>query len=198
MNVSAGWGKSLKGEVPRLVLAQSGLQWEDYRIKKDEWPELKKRMPFRQVPALEFDGTILAQGNAISRFIARKSGLAGNTELESAQCDMWVDYCMDLATLYYKWRYGKEEEKPEAGKKLFEEFLPNFMKKTSGQINANGGWLVGKKLTWADLTLFYFMELMALHRPDVLEGQDELNAFHARVKSQQPLSQYLEKRAPLQ
>jgi hypothetical protein len=52
--------------------------------------------PFGQVPILEVDGQVLAQSNAIARYLARKHGLAGKDEWEQAQADMYADNINDL------------------------------------------------------------------------------------------------------
>ncbi len=52
--------------------------------------------PFGQVPILEVDGQVLAQSNAIARYLARKHGLAGKDEWEQAQADMYADNIHDL------------------------------------------------------------------------------------------------------
>lgn len=53
-------------------------------------------MPFRQVPVLKVDGKMLAQSNTIARYLARQHGLAGNTEWEKSQADMFIDCVYDL------------------------------------------------------------------------------------------------------
>ena len=52
-------------------------------------------MRFQQVPALEIDGKTLYQLVTITRFLAKKYGLAGNTEFEEAEADMIVDLISD-------------------------------------------------------------------------------------------------------
>ena len=53
-------------------------------------------MPFGQVPVLEVDGKLLAQSGAICRYLARQVGLAGQSEWEQAQVDMYADAVKDL------------------------------------------------------------------------------------------------------
>ena len=98
-----------RAEVTRLLLHQAGVEFEDNRIKREEWPSLKQDMPFGQIPVLQIftdEGTkVLAQSNTIARFVARSHGLAGKDSWESAQCDMLVDAMDDIQSLYIKWRY---------------------------------------------------------------------------------------------
>merc|ERR1712080_246052 len=44
-------------------------------------------MPFHAVPVLFWDGEMLAQTQAIARFVARKSGLAGSNDVELAHAE---------------------------------------------------------------------------------------------------------------
>lgn len=80
------------GELARLVFAAAGQKFEDVRIPRDKWPEWKAKSPFGQAPYLEvIDGSnsfTLSQSKAIARYLARKFGLAGKTEEESAIIDM--------------------------------------------------------------------------------------------------------------
>ena len=53
-------------------------------------------MLFQQAPVLEVDGQSLSQSNSIARYLARKFKLSGQTEMETALCDMYVDHIEDL------------------------------------------------------------------------------------------------------
>jgi len=78
-----------KGELTRLLLHAGNFDFEDHRIPISEWPgEHKATTTFGQLPMLQWDGVELAQSMAIARFVARRAGLAGKTDLEFAQADM--------------------------------------------------------------------------------------------------------------
>jgi glutathione S-transferase len=53
-------------------------------------------MPFGKVPALEVDGKLVGQSNAIARYLASKHGLAGKNEWEALQIDSLVDALGDF------------------------------------------------------------------------------------------------------
>jgi len=106
-----------RGEIIRLVFAAGGQKFEDHRIEFAQWPEFKPKTPFGQLPSLEIhDGnhvTNLSQSIAIcnfhikiyknrfvfnlkhltqsylARYLARKFGLAGKNDLESAEIEMY-------------------------------------------------------------------------------------------------------------
>ncbi len=51
--------------------------------------------PFLSLPVLSWDGETIGQSMTISRFLARKAGLAGKTDVEQAKADAIVDQCVD-------------------------------------------------------------------------------------------------------
>jgi len=53
-------------------------------------------MPFGEVPVLEIDGKKLNQSVAITRYLSKKAGLAGNDDWESLLIDIAVDNIQDL------------------------------------------------------------------------------------------------------
>jgi glutathione S-transferase len=85
-------------ELSRLIFAEAGVEYVDNRIQDNT--ELKKsgKLPFGQVPILEYNGQILAQSRAIARFLSRLYGFYGKTEWEGAQIDMILDGVVDFVT----------------------------------------------------------------------------------------------------
>merc|ERR1711955_7475 len=71
----------------RILLNYGNITFKDERITFEEWPQLKPNTPFGQVPVLVWDGEEIAQSMAIARFIAKKVGLVGKTDLEFALAD---------------------------------------------------------------------------------------------------------------
>ena len=62
------------GEIIRQIFAVAKVEYEDHRVNRDDWPNLKPEMPFGQMPVLEEDGKQLAQSQAIARYLSRKFG----------------------------------------------------------------------------------------------------------------------------
>jgi len=60
-------------------------------------------MPFGKVPVLEIDGKKLNQSIAITRYLSKKAGLAGNDDWESLLIDIAVDNILDLRQGKYKY-----------------------------------------------------------------------------------------------
>ena len=79
-------------ELSRLIFAAAGQKYEDVRFPKEKWPEWKPKAPFGQAPYLEvIDGSDIStysQSRSIARYLAKKFGLAGKNDEETAIIDM--------------------------------------------------------------------------------------------------------------
>lgn len=58
-----------RGECVRQLLKLAGVPFEDYIVKFEQWPLLKKEMPAGQIPVLEVDGIKIAQSKATLQII---------------------------------------------------------------------------------------------------------------------------------
>ena len=95
-----------RAEIARQLFAIAGQEYEDVRIEKEDWPNLKSNMPFGQLPVLEIkEGehvTFLAQSFTIYRYLAQKFNLNGKSDLEKAQVDMVIEQFIDLQNAFIK------------------------------------------------------------------------------------------------
>jgi prostaglandin-H2 D-isomerase / glutathione transferase len=80
------------GETARYIFAYANVEYEDCRLKREDWPTQKKDTPFHSLPYLEVDGEIIGQSNAIFRLLAKRFNLAGHDDMEQARVDALVDY----------------------------------------------------------------------------------------------------------
>lgn len=80
-------------EACRFIFAYAKVPYQDIRVNREkEWPALKPKTPFRQLPYLEIDGKVFGQSAAFTRLVAKKYKLAGANEEEQAQVDAIADY----------------------------------------------------------------------------------------------------------
>ena len=129
-----------RAEVSRLMLAHKGVEYEDCRITRDQWPELKPKTPFGGMPLLQYNGLELAQSMTIARFLARELNLAGKTRCEEAQVDMVVDCVVDLFAAFTKLMTEKDEaKKAEMTEKMGKETVPKAMCNLEAILCKNGG-----------------------------------------------------------
>jgi glutathione S-transferase len=188
-----------RAEIARLIFAAAGVKYEDHRIEREQWPQIKLTTPFGQVPVLEVDGVKLGQSNTIARFLARKFNLAGKTEIEQARVDMIVDCFEDTlkpaVTIYFE---KDEAKKAELRKKFLEEQLPvslDNLEKLLKENKGGDGYFVGDVLTWADLALLNAIgSLQGAGAKDVLDKRPKLVALGKRVESLPKIADWLAKR----
>jgi len=180
----------------RLIFAHAGVEYEDVRVNKKDWPKLKPKMPFNQLPVLEIDGKILPQSKAIARYLARQYGLVGKTDIDAAFCDAYVDGLDDVANNMSALHDEKDKDKR---KKLLSEFqetsLKPFLTRYERFLTDNGsGYFVGKQLTWADLTIYTFIEAHTSNHTALLDSHTKLQKFMQKVSDLPKIKTWLNKR----
>ena len=142
-----------RAEVSRLMLAHKGVDYEDCRISRDQWPELKPKTPFGGMPLLQYNGLELAQSMTIARFLARELNLSGKTRIEEAQVDMVVDCIVDLFGVLVKAVFEKDEtKKAELMDKMLKETVTPAMANLEAILAKNGGkFMVGNDVSLPSL-----------------------------------------------
>merc|ERR1711994_623840 len=78
------------------------------------WADLKPNTPYGQCPLLEWDGEVIAQSMAITRFLAAQFGLKGRNNVESAQVDEIVDAIEDVIGVTIKTHFEEDPKAEEA------------------------------------------------------------------------------------
>ncbi|XP_077999269.1 hematopoietic prostaglandin D synthase-like [Glandiceps talaboti] len=192
-----------RGEVSRLLFAAAGVDYEDVRIATENWPSEKTsgKFPFGQMPILEVDGITIAQSYAIARFLANEFGFAGESNLDKAKVDMIADAIEDLGNAMGKMYFEKDEaKKAELYKDLVTKKIPSnlaALEKILTENRGGSGYLVGNKLTWADLaflahTDYYFGE--PLKQAGLMNPHSKLIALRERLLVEPKLRRWLNTR----
>lgn len=149
-----------RAEAIRLVLTAGKVEFEDVRVPRPEWPELKKKMPFGQLPAIEVDGTVIAQTGALLTYAGRIAGLCPEDPLEAALADQSVCFVEDIWELFRPtWSIQDEDEKIQARQKIMAGPLKEKFGMLTNLIEGRQ-YLAGDKLSYGDLSTFCFLCLM--------------------------------------
>ncbi|KAK5640386.1 hypothetical protein RI129_011197 [Pyrocoelia pectoralis] len=131
----------------RFLLHYGNIEFEDFRIETENWPEIKPHMPFGKIPSI-----------AITRYLAKKVKLVGANDLEDLEIDAIVDTINDLRGNIARYHYETNEAVKESSKKpLFEETIPYYLERMEAIVKKNNGHLAVGKLTWAD---FFFVGIV--------------------------------------
>ncbi|XP_035680360.1 glutathione S-transferase 1-like isoform X2 [Branchiostoma floridae] len=181
-------------EPARLLFAAGGMKYEDVRLKREQWLELKPRSPTGHLPILEVDGTVIGESRAVWRLIAKEVGMAGKTLLEQARADMIVDSIFGDLTpdLAFFWEED-ENKKKELKQKFVEKTLPTlarFEKLASAE-----GYFVGNSMSWADVYFFHFIDVVNKLIPgEHLKGYASLKRVVDNVSSNPGIAKWLKDR----
>ncbi|XP_019637382.1 PREDICTED: hematopoietic prostaglandin D synthase-like [Branchiostoma belcheri] len=188
-----------RAEPVRLLCAAGGIEYEDVRVgggmEGEQWAELKPKTPMGQLPILEVDGTIICQGKAISRLLAKEVGMAGKTNLDQARADMICDGVDDFGMKLVSIFMDKDEKKKEEMKKeMTEKTLPSFFDLFEKLASAEG-YFVGNSLTWADINFFAFVGFISTFmQGDHLQGYVNLNKVMGNVSANPGIAKWLKER----
>ncbi|KPJ10578.1 Glutathione S-transferase 2 [Papilio machaon] len=135
------------GEGIRMLLAYGGQEFEDIRVDKEQWAELKPKTPFGQMPLLEIDGKQYAQCIAICRYLGRKYGLAGNTLEEDLLIDQNMDFFNDIRMKAAAANYESDEKVKKAKlEDLKKNHFPFLFSKLDEIIKENNGFLAAGRV----------------------------------------------------
>lgn len=148
-----------RGEECRLALHASGVDFEDNRIKREQWAALKPLTPFGALPVFEVEGQPpLAQTNAILVLIGRKHGLHPKDDFEAARHESMMAHIEDLRnTVALTMRISDEAEKKKAREGLAEGYIPTWAANAEKQIGDAGPFFGGANLSIVDIKVFVTM-----------------------------------------
>jgi glutathione S-transferase len=177
-----------RGEECRLALHVAGVDFEDARLKREDWPALKPKTPFGALPVLEMPGRApLAQTNAILVLIGRQHGLHPKDDFEAARHEAVMCHVEDLrAAVTPSMRMTDEAEKKKAREVLATSYLPTWAEQVERQIG-DGPFFSGAALHVVDLKLHLAVRWFAGGKVDyipatIFSGFPKLNRVHDAVR----------------
>ena len=188
-----------RGEECRLALHVAGVEFEDNRVKREDWPGIKPTTPFGSVPVFEVPGhPALAQVNAILVLIGRQHGLHPKDDFEAARHEALMSHVEDLRHhVSPTIRIADEAEKKKAREALVASYLPTWGANAEKHIGDGpffGGstvhvvdfklhmavrWFSGGKVDYIPATIFAgFPKLMRVH--DAVRDDARVKAWYAK------------------
>lgn len=178
-----------RAEIIRIALALAGVEYKDIRVDHETFAKLKKegKLPFQQLPVIEFDGMVLAQSQAILRFLGEEFGLYGTSIDEKARIDVICEGWTDVWTKFSQAKSSPKEVQVEAVQKFAKEVLPvwmGFMTKLLKENNDGKGYFVGDTVSIADILSYALVGHMKKESelksfPELLEHYDRLTNLPA-------------------
>lgn len=143
-----------RGEECRVALHVAGVDFEDRRLKRDEWAAFKASTPFGVVPILDMPGhPTLADSTAILVFIGRRHGLHPKDDFEAARHEAVMSYVEELrANVGLTIRMTDAEEKKAARERLATTYLQTWGANVEKQIGG-GPFFAGSSIHVVDVRL---------------------------------------------
>jgi glutathione S-transferase len=186
-----------RGEAARLAMHLGGIAFEDKRIARNDWASVRDQYPFQTLPVLEVDGRMIAQSNAINRYVGKLAGLYPKDDWQAAIADEVMDAVEDITTRIGGTFALEGEAKKKAREALASGPIARFLRQFDARLEAGGGeWFVEKRLTVADLKCYLLARWLksgALdHIPaDIVDRHAPLVAAHLeRVKNHPKIAAY--------
>ncbi|MFT5393026.1 MAG: glutathione S-transferase [Gammaproteobacteria bacterium] len=181
-----------RAETTRWMLAAAGVTFVNVAIDTPEELAVLRssgKLPFDQIPLLEIDGLCLSQSSAMTRYLARRSGLCGSNDIDAMWCDIVAGVVADFAEAAMQAAFQPTKEVAIATlQSQFEKFGPKF----EARLAENGtGFCAGAHLTFADVVLAEALSAYLDWVPDILGGIPLLIALHENVLSAPGIAHYL-------
>jgi len=202
-----------RGEFVRLALEEAGADYVDVARGKGGMAKLEKLMrrkssehpPFAP-PFLKAGSLLIGQTANILSFLGARHGLVPKSEasrlwvsqLQLTMADLVVEahdtHHPIAASLYYE---NQKAEAARAASCFIKERMPKFLGYFEDVLTANGkaGFLGGRALSYADLSLFQVVEGLRYAFPRAMKGLEKklprTLALHDRVAARPKIAAYL-------
>ncbi|NXH75936.1 GSTA2 transferase, partial [Hydrobates tethys] len=181
----------------RWLLAAAGVEFEEEFIEtKDDLEKLRKdgSLLFQQVPMVEIDGMKMVQTRAILSYIAAKYNLYGKDLKERAWIDMYVEGTTELMGmimfLHFQAADAKEKHLALIIERATNRYFPVYEKALKN--HGHDHYLVGNKLSWADIHLLEAILMVEECKPDTLSTFPLLQAFKGRTSNIPTIKKFLQ------
>ncbi|KAL6749860.1 glutathione S-transferase [Haematococcus lacustris] len=188
-----------RAETTRLLLKMGGIEYEEKIIERETWPDVKKTMPFGQVPVLEVDGKLLAQSSAMERYAAGLAHLLPTDLWALAKHDELLGFLNEIGDLLMAtYSIQDPEAKIKARQDLVAGPIKAKLEKLSSMLEAAGGkFFLGETALYVDIAIFKSLSGLTGGTMDgvpttLLDDYPVLKAFHSRVAALPPIKAFYE------
>jgi glutathione S-transferase len=203
-----------RGEFVRLALEEAGVPYQDIARAKKGMPQLEAALDFNEEalaafapPVLRAGELLLGQTTTILQFLGARHGLAPRSEKGRLWCNQLQLTIADIVAEAHDTHHPisvasyYEDQKKEAkarARQFRAERIPKFLGYFENVLAHNpgrGGFAVGARLTYVDLSLFQLVEGLRYAFPKTMAGLEpqwpHLVALVAAVRERPNIAAYL-------
>ncbi len=181
-----------RAEPIRLILEETGIQYEDQQITDEEWSKLRSSTPFGWLPAYRAGDLEIWQSHAIYRHLARVHDLYGSNEQERIRCDVVEEAFADLNTLIGRapWRPGFHKTREDFIARELSPILDRLERFLRTNALGSSFW-VGSSLTFVDLIALSHLDCTGSMFPEAMSGHHTLQEFCDGIARRPQIAAYL-------
>lgn len=189
-----------RGEECRLALHVAGVDFEDNRLKRDEWMAFKPTTPFGSVPVFDLPGhPPLAQSNAILVLIGRRHGLHPKDDFEAARHEAVMAHVEDLRAQLAPTLRMNDEDKKKTREQIAANYIPTWAANAERQISDDGPFFGGAAIHVVDFKLLMIVRwlkggVVDHISKDIFAGYPKLNRVHDAVDGDPRVRAWYEKK----
>merc|ERR1711963_1033807 len=189
-----------RGEVPRLVMANGGLNWTDIRVSFAQWPAVKPTMPYGTMPLLGVDGRNFTQSIAIQSYLAKITGIYPSRLVDQLMTDQIVYAREDLLVAYYQATIAQgvtDADRKVKYAKLVNETIPLYLgnfEKYIARNPSNSGFVIGNQVSLADIVLMEGTQNIFRDMPQMLQPFQKLQNLRNQTAAVPNIAAYLANR----
>ena len=181
----------------RLALTAAGVEFEDIRVNRPQWAELKPNTPYGALPVLEDGDLRLAHSSAILGYIGRGHGLHPTDSRTAAEHEALMQSVEDLRHKVPGGKNMPEDEKKAAREAFAAGWLSQWAATVADRIV--GPFVEGDKLHVADLKLYVILRAYLSGgydhiSPSMFDAYPALGALHAAVDAHPAVRSYFASR----
>ncbi|NXC69314.1 GSTA2 transferase, partial [Anhinga anhinga] len=180
----------------RWLLAAAGVEFEEEFIDtKEDLEKLRNdgSLLFQQLPMVEIDGVKMVQTRAILSYIAAKYNLYGKDLKERVWIDMYVEGTTDLMIMIMYLPFQPADTKEKNFALIIERATNRYFPVYEKALKDHGhDYLVGNKLSWADIHLLEAILMAEECKPDILSAFPLLQAFKGRTSNIATIKKFLQ------
>ncbi|NWI63713.1 GSTA1 transferase, partial [Todus mexicanus] len=148
---------------------------------------------FQQLPMVEIDGMKMVQTRAILGYIAAKYNLYGKDLKERALIDMYTEGLMDLNELLIRYPGQPANEKEQYFASMMDKAANRYFQAFEKVLKDHGqDFLVGNRLSRADVQLLEIILMTEEYKPDILGKFPLLQSFKARISNIPTIKKFLQ------
>jgi len=198
--VIAYWNIRGLAQPVRLLLGYVGEDFEDKLYEcgdaptfdKSCWFDIKESMglDFPNLPYF-IDGDIkITQSNAIMRYIGRKHGMDGKTEVEKVRVDIMENQAMDFRNGFVRLCYGTPVEKFKEASEQYKSNLVVLLERFNKFIRGRK-FFASDELTYVDFIMYELLDQHHLFDAAILQPYDNLVAFMKRFAEDPKIAAFM-------